>query len=332
MRGTRRSAADRSRSLRDAGSASHCPPRSVERGQDELPEPLGSEVLGGGVDGREVGRRDPAVEVVRLDREAVAAERAAQSHTRPRPQLLREPGLIEPRRLDLAGAVGDPRLHEREPASRPAHVHSPHLAGDRHLLLGEHVGDPPLGDGPPRTGAAGARPGRATVRRPSRRASSRAQARRRPASRRLAQRLGPGRAARTRPVRRRRIPREAPAQLLTAPPSLWPSALAVADGGELDVELLDARAVDLDDAEPQPVADHLVARLRRAAELAEDEAGDRVVVLLGQLDAELLVEVVDRERAVDADRVVVDPLDASRRAGRTRPRSRRRSPRAGPRA
>ena len=45
------------------------------------------------------------------------------------------------------------------------------------------------------------------------------------------------------------------------------------------------------------------------AELAEDEAGDRVVVLLRQLGAELLVEVVDRERAVDADAVVVDPLD-----------------------
>ena len=44
-------------------------------------------------------------------------------------------------------------------------------------------------------------------------------------------------------------------------------------------------------------------------ELPEDEAGDRVVVLDRQVGVELLVEVVDREGAVDADRVVVDPLD-----------------------
>ena len=52
-----------------------------------------------------------------------------------------------------------------------------------------------------------------------------------------------------------------------------------------------------------------VARLGLMAEQAEDEARDRVVVLDGQVDPELLVEVVDRERPVDVDRLVVDPLD-----------------------
>ena len=58
-----------------------------------------------------------------------------------------------------------------------------------------------------------------------------------------------------------------------------------------------------------PSCDTSSPGLGRAAELAEDEAGDRVVVLLGQVAAEALVEVVDRERAVDPHRVVVDPLD-----------------------
>ena len=43
--------------------------------------------------------------------------------------------------------------------------------------------------------------------------------------------------------------------------------------------------------------------------MAEDVAGDRVVVLVLERRPELLVEVVDRERAVDADRRLVDPLD-----------------------
>jgi hypothetical protein len=58
----------------------------------------------------------------------------------------------------------------------------------------------------------------------------------------------------------------------------------------------------VDDLEAQAVPGDLVAGLRRAPELAEDEAGERVVVLLRQTPAELLVEVVDREGAVDSDR------------------------------
>ncbi len=49
------------------------------------------------------------------------------------------------------------------------------------------------------------------------------------------------------------------------------------------------------------------------SERAEDEPGQRVVVLLVELGAERLVEVVDRVRAVDADALLVESLD--RRVG-----------------
>ena len=57
------------------------------------------------------------------------------------------------------------------------------------------------------------------------------------------------------------------------------------------------------------MVDDLVPDLGRAPELPEDVAGDGVVVLVVDRRAELLVEVVDRERAVDADRRLVDALD-----------------------
>ena len=63
------------------------------------------------------------------------------------------------------------------------------------------------------------------------------------------------------------------------------------------------------DGEAQAVPLNRVALLGRAAEPAEDEARDRVVVLLRHRLVELLVEVVDRERAVDADAPLVELLD-----------------------
>src|SRR5580765_1548944 len=72
---------------------------------------------------------------------------------------------------------------------------------------------------------------------------------------------------------------------------------------------LDARSLDLVDVEAQPGPFTLVPDLGRAPEHAEDEAGDRVVVLLRQVAVELLVEVVDREPAVDSDRVLVDAIE-----------------------
>ena len=53
----------------------------------------------------------------------------------------------------------------------------------------------------------------------------------------------------------------------------------------------------------------VVTDFGRAAEQAEDEARHRVVVLDREVGAEALVEVVDRERPVDLDRVLVHLLD-----------------------
>ena len=80
-------------------------------------------------------------------------------------------------------------------------------------------------------------------------------------------------------------------------------------GLERDRQPVDPLPLDRVDLEAQAVVRHLVARPGCASQLAEDEPGDSVVVLVRQIAVELLIEVVDRERAVDADRVVVDPLD-----------------------
>src|SRR5438132_11934998 len=68
---------------------------------------------------------------------------------------------------------------------------------------------------------------------------------------------------------------------------------------ELDLEPLDPRALDVEDLEARAVVLDLVSPLWRAPDQPEDEAADRVVVLDRQIPLELLVEVVDRERAVD---------------------------------
>src|ERR671936_441906 len=78
---------------------------------------------------------------------------------------------------------------------------------------------------------------------------------------------------------------------------------------ELDLQALDAGAVDVDDLEAKAIMQHLVAGLGRAAKSAEDEPGDRVVVLLRELLTELLVEVVGREGALEADSAVGEALD-----------------------
>ena len=79
----------------------------LERRRDERAELLLGERLAGGIDGRVVGRLGRLAEVVALDLEAVAIRLAAQAHARARRQLRLEPGLVEPRRLDLTGVVGD---------------------------------------------------------------------------------------------------------------------------------------------------------------------------------------------------------------------------------
>jgi hypothetical protein len=78
---------------------------------------------------------------------------------------------------------------------------------------------------------------------------------------------------------------------------------------ELDLEPEDPRPARLEHREVEPVVADLVAGLRGAAEVAEDVPADGVEVLVVETRAELLVEVVDRERPGDADPLLVDPLD-----------------------
>src|SRR6185436_11035126 len=78
---------------------------------------------------------------------------------------------------------------------------------------------------------------------------------------------------------------------------------------ELHLELLDPRALDLQHAEAKAVVLDLVAFGGCPAEQTEDEARDRVVVLGGELDSKLLVEIVDREGPVDPHSLLVDLLD-----------------------
>ena len=61
-----------------------------------------------------------------------------------------------------------------------------------------------------------------------------------------------------------------------------------------DPRALDGRDVELDVADLDAVADR-----RCTAELAEDDAADGVVVVLGQVASETLVELLDREAPVD---------------------------------
>src|SRR5581483_5838884 len=64
-----------------------------QRTVGERPPPRRRDLLPGRIDRREVAGRGGAVEVVRTDRELVAAQLATQSDACPRPQLLREPVL-----------------------------------------------------------------------------------------------------------------------------------------------------------------------------------------------------------------------------------------------
>ena len=78
---------------------------------------------------------------------------------------------------------------------------------------------------------------------------------------------------------------------------------------ELDLQPLDPGAVGLEHTEAQPVGAHLVTGRRGTPDQVEHVTGDGVVVLVLERRPEFLVEVVDRERAVDPDRRLVDPFD-----------------------
>ncbi len=119
--------------------------RLGQREPDHLAQLLDRQILRRGIDGREVGRRGSAVQVVRADVELVPPQVAAQPDMRARLELVREPGLIEPDRRDLTAVVGDARLDDRQASPRSPNGRPNDLARDRDLLLaGEQVGDPHL--------------------------------------------------------------------------------------------------------------------------------------------------------------------------------------------
>ena len=119
--------------------------RLGQRAPDHLAQLLDGQILGRGIDGREVGGRRGPVEIVRAHVELVAPQMPAQADVRSRRELLREPRLVEPDGRDLPAVVGDARLDDREPSPRAADRRADDLARDRDLLLaGEEVGDPHL--------------------------------------------------------------------------------------------------------------------------------------------------------------------------------------------
>ena len=105
----------------------------AERVRDEGADALRRYLLARGVDRREVRGRLALPHVVGLHVEAVATRLAAQAHVCPRPELLLEPRLVEPRRRDGGGAVRDPRRDDLQPPAPPG-ADVQHLPGDRNLL------------------------------------------------------------------------------------------------------------------------------------------------------------------------------------------------------
>ena len=124
-----------------AGRSSPDVADEVERLRVEVAELLLRDVLRRRVDGREVAGLRLAVEVVRGDGEAVAVRAAPEADARAGRELRLEPRLVEPRRLDLARLVGDPRGEDLQPPAAPARRRADDDLDDR-LLVAEEVADP----------------------------------------------------------------------------------------------------------------------------------------------------------------------------------------------
>src|SRR4029077_12986410 len=73
-------------------------------------------------------------------------------------------------------------------------------------------------------------------------------------------------------------------------------------------DALDPVSLDLEHVEAHAVVGDVVAALGSPPELPEDEAADAVEVLIRELGAEALVELVDREPAVYTERILPDLL------------------------
>jgi hypothetical protein len=105
-----------------------------QRRGDQCTHPLRRDLLAGGIDRCEVGRRLAVADVVGADVEAVASPLAAEPHEHARPELLLEPGLVEPCGADRCRAVADPCCDEGAPAPQRPLRDAQHLAGDGDLF------------------------------------------------------------------------------------------------------------------------------------------------------------------------------------------------------
>ena len=107
----------------------------------EVTELLLRDVLGGGIDRREVARLRLAVQVVRRHGEAMSVRTAADSNGRARHELRLEPRLVEPRRLDLPRLVRDACREDLQPTAAAAR-RGAHDAFDDGVLVAEEIADP----------------------------------------------------------------------------------------------------------------------------------------------------------------------------------------------
>ena len=107
----------------------------------QLAELLLRDVLARGIDRREVGGLDLALEVVRGHGEAELVRPPAEPDPGPGREPRLEPRLVEPGRVDVGGLVRDARRQDLE-APAPAARRRPHDDLDRGLLLAEEVADP----------------------------------------------------------------------------------------------------------------------------------------------------------------------------------------------
>ena len=112
----------------------------------KLAQLLLRDVLARGVHGREVGSLDLALEVVRRDGEAELVRTSSQPNARAWRQALLEPGLVEPRRLDLPARIGDARGENLQPAA-PATGKRSNLDVDHGLFVAEELADELRGNG-----------------------------------------------------------------------------------------------------------------------------------------------------------------------------------------
>jgi len=110
----------------------------LQRCAGQVADALLRDVLGRGIDRREVGGGDRVAQVMRANTEAITVGLSSQADARSRPQLRHQPRLVEPSRRDLGAVVAYLGLEDLQPAS-PSLRDVEHLADDDDLFVGHEV-------------------------------------------------------------------------------------------------------------------------------------------------------------------------------------------------